>query len=325
MSAQHYAYDGMYINVDKIETDYEYQAKLEKSIRRKVKERRCNYFFEHINGRFETYLERAIRFQFKLENSLSNQEVRNIFINELLMRNIDSIWTEYSEKNFLESYYKFISISTNGMVELIIDFMDSSEIEFRDDFFYNELPNLFVSLYSSHETTYERVNRLQKLIHNEMLVSNGSTALRPSKRRKMRRLLSVARFHLMYVDLNKNGIEKIINEYRLYSGMRFENEKEIEKNLFYNYKPWIESESKVYVENWRKKHFRTLIDYLPKDINFTKKIVGLDLSLGKSRYIEQCYDIAFNFGQDFNSAHAGLAAPKKQIQESAFMYLINKL
>lgn len=322
MSHEHYAYDGVYMNVNTLKTDHELEVEEQKRKEASLfKGREINkklVLANLLRTRPATKLEREYRLLYSLDDLKSNKSIRNLFAEDLLDHGIYNILSNYAGEEAIDFGLVLAATSRNGIIEITLSNLRSLKVNSDSVELKLKLKHFVKKQYNSKETAYERVNRVQRLIH-ELLKSNGlSIYLDGEDKNTIRELLSLYRIHFMYFDFITYGFEKVLNEHFIYKEMRSVNEKMIESHIYYNFVDL----NYAYVENWRRNHFKSLLDYFSYNRSISN-LLSIDTRLTKDDFIEQCFHAI-----DGTVLSRGLTSyyeTENEEQESAFIHLVNNI
>ncbi len=185
----------------------------------------------------------------------SNTKIKNVAIKKLFLGNLDYMIDVYSKREHLPAYYTNIAKQTDCLEILIRGFLKNEGNYVLTSEVIEEI-GLFViniQLNIDFDIVYNRVQKIQKFIHEKVDEKNGENSHLNLYPKTIKNLLSSSRLHLNLQDITNNDTSLLI--YLVRQSEKASNEEKASPSTM------ISSSGEMYTSGKKVRDLRSLIDF----------------------------------------------------------------
>ncbi|EGU0150145.1 hypothetical protein JFQ72_004391 [Vibrio parahaemolyticus] len=195
----------------------------------------------------------------------SSEAYRSHHFFEVLTSNMPYIANRYCRYEGLSKDYAEVAMQKNVLKDIVFVHATDLDINFTLNHI-KKLDEIVLNIYNNtnRNSVYNRVGRLQRFLH-ECILENGKP-IEYLDREVMRRLLSLSRLHIAISDVRKKSIDLIKDEL-------IQNNLDSKDNSPI---PYVVMLNRQYIQNWKKRHLRSLLHFCPQvERNTLKGLLNL--------------------------------------------------
>ncbi len=185
----------------------------------------------------------------------SNAKIKNAVIKKLFIGNLDYMIDVYSQLEYLPVYYTNLAKQSDCLEILIKGFL-KNEGNYLLTFEVIEEIDLFVKsiqLNANFDIVYNRVQEIQKFIHDKVDEKNGENSHLRLYPKTIKNLLSSARLHLNIQDIKSNDMDLFIHLVR--ESEKASDEEKLSPSTI------MSSTGDIYTSTKKIRDLRSLIDF----------------------------------------------------------------
>lgn len=277
-SGYHYAYDGMYCDLDKIvsQAEEDYIARQEEKYR-KIRKLEKLKIIKAISK--------------KLPGYSSNESIREVLFKKIIKHDEYYMINRYASSENLPDKYVFIAKDQNGLETLIKGYIKHVTKTQLNHQLIEKIENIVEELYENknNDIVYNRVALIRIFLYQIVEKKYGSGAGFQLPSDVTKNILSACRLHLNLYDIRHKNTEYIVHQIKLNKNQhKYEMSKKANKSRI--------QENKKNIPHWKARHMKTLLFFNNKESREVCNVIWeISLNISRSAYIDQALNKSYHF------------------------------